>query len=170
MMVVRKKPGMVRAAAGAAGLAMLLAVSPATAGAGQIYQWTDANGIVHFSDNPDDVPVQDRDNSRREVQPLAGIAPQEDTSSTGDDDGRKVWESKCQACHVYDSNSTEKGHTGLLKYILNPETKFPYPDDQIKNSLENGIRGNGEGMPAVDISEDELNALVAFLKKEVSTP
>ena len=158
-------------AAAAAGLALMLLASPGAAVAGQVYQWTDANGVMHFSDNPDDVPVQDRDNSRREVQPLAGIAPQEDTASPGDDDdGRKIWESKCQACHVYDSNSTEKGHTGLLKYILNPETKFPYPDNVILNSLEKGVRGNGEGMPAIDISEDELKTLIVFLKKEVSTP
>jgi mono/diheme cytochrome c family protein len=158
-------------AAAAAGLALMLLASPGAAVAGQVYQWTDANGVMHFSDNPDDVPVQDRDNSRREVQPLAGIAPQEDTAAPGDDDdGRKIWESKCQACHVYDSNSTEKGHTGLLKYILNPETKFPYPDNVILNSLEKGVRGNGEGMPAIDISEDELKTLIVFLKKEVSTP
>jgi mono/diheme cytochrome c family protein len=154
----------------AAGLAVLVMASPPAARAGEIYQWKDASGVVHFSDNPDDVPVQDRGKSLRDVQPLAGIATQTDTTATGDDDGRKIWESKCQACHVYDSNSTEKGHTGLLKYILNPDTKFPYPNSVIMNSLENGIRGNSEGMPAVSITDDEMKTLVDFLKKEVSTP
>ena len=157
-------------AAVAAGLAVLLAMIPAAARAGQIYQWKDAGGVVHFTDNPDEVPVQDRDKSRRDVEPLAGIAAQAGTSIASADPGRKIWETKCQACHVYDNDSTEKGHTGLLKYILNPDTKFPYPDKAIFNSLQKGVRGNGEGMPAIDISDDDLRTLVQFLSKEVSRP
>jgi mono/diheme cytochrome c family protein len=155
----------------ATGIALLLvlAIFPADAPAGQVYQWKDANGLVHFSDNPDAVPVQDRDKSLKEVEPLAGVGSSVDNVADNDP-GRMIWETKCQACHVYDSNSTEKGHLGLLKYILNPDTKFPYPDDVIMNSLEKGVRGNGEGMPPIDISEEDLRTLEQYLVKEVSQP
>lgn len=148
-------------------LSLLLAMAPATASAAQIYQWKDANGVVHFSDNPDAVPVQDRGKSERQVEPLAGMAP---PSGMSGDPGQIVWETKCASCHAYDNNSTERGHLGLLNYILNPDTKFPYPDDVIKSSLEKGIRGNGEGMPAIDVSDEQVNALVKFLAKAVSQP
>ncbi len=38
------------------GLALLLAIAPGTGAAGAVYQWTDADGVVHFSDDPGKIP------------------------------------------------------------------------------------------------------------------
>lgn len=147
-----------------------LALSTAGAWAQRIYQWQDAAGVTHFTDDPGAVPLEYRGQGQRELEPLAGIGPSADTQGAGGGLGRKIWESKCQACHVYDSDSTQEGHMGLRSYILNPKTKFPYPEARITAVLRKGVRGTGEGMPAIEISDQEMKALVQFLVRQVSRP
>jgi mono/diheme cytochrome c family protein len=149
---------------------MLLAPAGPRAWAQRIYQWKDAAGVMHFTDDQGAVPVQYRGQGKRDLEPLAGIGPAAGSDSATDSLGRRIWESKCQACHVYDSDSRQKGHTGLRSYILNPQTKFPYPEARIADALSKGVRGTGEGMPAIAISDKEMKALVQFLTRQVSRP
>ncbi len=57
-------------------LALVLALAPG-AGAAGIYQWTDSNGVVHFTDDPGKVPKKYHD-TVREVQP-----PKEESEPDG---------------------------------------------------------------------------------------
>ena len=149
---------------------MMLALSPASVWAQRIYQWRDAAGVMHFTDDPGAVPVQYRGQGQRDLEPLAGIGPAAGIDSASEGLGRRIWETKCQACHVYDSDGTQNGHMGIRSYILNPQTKFPYPEARIMDALRKGARGTGEGMPAIDISDKEMKALVQFLIRQVSRP
>lgn len=145
-------------------------VHPTIAQATQLYQWKDASGVTHFTDNPAQVPAQYRHNSQRDVEPLAGINPQTGPAAIGGDPGRKVWEGKCQACHMYDSDGKEAGRVGLFSYLVDPETKFPFSVDVVMGSIKKAVKGTGEGMPAVNVSNDELKALAEFLVHQVSKP
>ena len=155
-----------------AGILMLTAAAiwPASALAERIYQWKDADGVTHFTDDVGAVPLQYRGQSQRDLEPLTGIGSEADTGGADEGLGRRIWETKCQACHVYDSSGTQQGRKGLRSYILNPETKFPYPEATITASLRKGVKGTGEGMPAIEISEKEMKALVRFLVGQVSKP
>lgn len=149
---------------------VMLALIPASACAERIYQWQDAAGVMHFTDDPGSVPVQYRGQGQRDLEPLTGIGSQAGTDGASGGLGRRIWETKCQACHVYDSAGSGKGHVSLRSYILNPQTKFPYPEARITQALRKGVRGTGEGMPAIEISDKEMKALVQFLAKQVSRP
>ena len=145
-------------------LALMMAIPP-YASAGKVYQWKDASGVVHFSDNPDDVPAKHRASSQREVAPLAGTVAS--SGGLGAPSGREVWVSKCQACHVYTSDIREEGNMGIFSFIINPQTRFPFADDVIFTSMKNAASGFGEGMPAVQVSDEELKSLTRFLVQAV---
>jgi len=147
-----------------AALALMIAamlVFPPEVSAGKIYQWKDAGGVVHFTDNPGEVPAKKRDTSQREVTPLSGTRAS--SSGQGVQSGREIWEAKCQACHVYNSDYKDNELTGIFSHIVNPDTKFPFAYDAVFDTLKNAVSGFGEGMPAVDISEEELKTLTQFL-------
>lgn len=152
-------------------LALAMLALPATgAWAQRIYQWQDDAGVTHFTDDPGAVPLEYRGQGQRELEPLAGIGPSAGANRASGGLGRRIWESKCAACHVYDSDGTQQGRMGLRSYILNPQTKFPYPEARITDALRKGVRGTGEGMPAIEISDQEMKALVGFLVEQVSRP
>jgi hypothetical protein len=53
---------------------MAMAMAMATAALGEVYEWTDSQGGVHFTDNADKIPAKYRNKARqKELQPVIEI-------------------------------------------------------------------------------------------------
>jgi hypothetical protein len=131
------------------------------AGSAEIYQWRDAGG-VHFVDDPAKVPPEYRKKARRELkalQPttLVGVAAPFDMS-----EGKLKWETFCAACH-FTGKEKERGKHGLTRLLINDATKFPATQKQVVWEFRRAANGSYSDMDAIEISDDELKLISAYL-------
>lgn len=145
----------------------LLEAMSLDAQATQIYQWKDASGVTHFSDNPDMVPPQYREKSGRNISGLAGTRTSEATVSRESIParyrGKEIWQSKCAECHYASGNSLKDGKRGLHRFIVNEQTNYPMEPEQVLPRFKYAVSGRTSSMPAIEISDDELNAMIKYL-------
>ena len=71
------------------------------------------------------------------------------------DSGRKVFETRCAACHGADGNGGEMGPPIVLRLM-------PLDDRQLTKTIREGIPA--KGMPPQDPGDTEMGALVKFLR------
>lgn len=153
------------------GVLLLLALAGGTAEAAQLYQWKDEAGVVHFTDNPMDVPGDHRANDRREVkplQPVSGPAPK-GAASKAASAGARLWQQYCSQCHTLAHNtqsSNAKGKMGLGQLTINPETKFPATVNELLPKLQWAVQGRLTDMSSVKISEADLKQIASFMLGE----
>jgi len=132
--------------------------------AGEVYRWRDGSGLWHFTDDPSKVPPRYRKGAVRRLpaRDVAGSAS--GVSARTSSGGEVLWRSKCASCHFLDGNGLRKdGKRGLRRFILNPDTGFPFGPDRIVPRLRRAADGRTSDMPPVSITEEEMNELVAYL-------
>ncbi|MFQ5581200.1 MAG: DUF4124 domain-containing protein [Mariprofundaceae bacterium] len=135
---------------------------PGAVSAGQIFQWRDASGVVHFSDNPSTVPPQYRQESQRDVKPLTSMAESDSGSVVSAPAGKAVWAEKCAACH-YIGKEPQAGKVNLAHLLVNPVTRFPEDSKEVLRQLRFGANGRYSDMDEVEISETELKQVTKYL-------
>jgi len=139
--------------------------------AAQIYQWKDASGVIHFSDNPNAVPPQYRKDSGRNIQELPATRVSESAASKANAParyrGREIWRSKCAECHYVSGNALKDGKRGLHRFIIDEQTNFPRDPEQVLPQFKYATSGRTSEMPPVDISDDELRAMIKYLAKSL---
>jgi len=145
----------------------LMCMAPYAATAGKLYQWKDASGHVHFTDDQSQVPQQHLKGSARDVKPLATMSnPEETAAGKKYIDGKALYESQCAECHVPGFDD-EGRREGLGWTVINIDTKYPNTEDDLFNRLRYVVDG-GIDMPIVKISDDELRAIARYLIKTSS--
>jgi len=141
----------------------LIAFAPSTY-AGAIYKWKDAAGMVHFTDNLNNVPAK-----YRKDKPLImgnGLpdvkSPEKSKVQLPTSEGGKLWNNKCSACH-YLGNGQADGLKGLGYLAVNPATKFPAHVEEILPDLRYAVSGRTSDMEEVGISDDELRTVAQYI-------
>jgi len=139
----------------------------AVADAAVLFQWKDAAGHWHFTDNPNQVPPQYRKQGvkKRNLQssdvlkPSVTLVPA--TIATG---GEALWKTKCASCHHIENDKTSKdGKLGLRRFVLNRETHYPFTPEQVLPNLHYAVSGRTSDMPPVDISDEDLMKIATYL-------
>lgn len=128
----------------------------------EVYQWKDAGGITHFTDNEMNVPEKYRQISKRKVKKL-----QASGGSTTDKFkavGAKIWLVKCSACHTTDDSKGNKSGLGGLK--VNQKTKLPITVKEMISQLRTATNGSLSKMAKVDVTDKELKQLATFILGE----
>lgn len=138
----------------AAGIGLLLSVFAASASAAEIYQWRDKAGIVHFTDDPMQVPAGQRAEAAREVTPLplqrgAGIS------------GKAAWKEKCALCHSPADSIGDK--LGLGRVAWPTDALNPVGADSLTEQLRYAASGRYSDMDRVDTDDEELEAIARYL-------
>jgi mono/diheme cytochrome c family protein len=138
--------------------------------AAQLYQWTDDQGVTHFSDNPMDVPPGYRDEGARDVKPLRAVARGEaggDAASEKPGMGASLWQQHCQACHSLDKKAAEGSNkTALGHLLIDAKTRFPATVEQLLPKLQRAAEGRWTDMPSVHVSRDELRQIASFMLEQ----
>jgi len=140
--------------------------APVFADAAEIYQWKDAAGHMHFTDNPGQVPPRYRQQGlkKRNIQPQDAKFSVNRMPSTISSGGKKLWETKCISCHFINGDGLAgDGKRGLRRFVLNRKTGYPFNFEQILPRLRRAVAGRTSDMPPVDINDKELALLVNYL-------
>lgn len=141
----------------------LLLAGAGLAQAAEIYQWKDAAGKVHYTDNPMNVPAQYRD-QKRDVRPLQGI----ETKGGGEIPGRPVsemkalWLERCASCH-HMGEGKKGGLVGLKFLIINRNTNFPNSTDAMVRRMRAAASGRIGDMDPIEISDADLLMIAQYL-------
>jgi hypothetical protein len=143
-------------------LGLFICFTSGAAGSAEIYQWRDADGKLHFVDNPAKVPPEYRVKSRRELNALqtttsVGVAAPFDKA-----EGKLKWESFCAACH-FTGKEKERGKLDLSRLLINDATKFPATQKQVVWEFRRAANGSYSDMDKIEISDDELKSIAAYL-------
>ncbi len=130
--------------------------------AADIYQWKDAGGITHFTDNEMNVPDKYRKTAKRKINKLrvSGSSDgnvQEKTKSLE----AKAWLAKCASCHT--KSGDKDGKLGLGALAVNQQTKFPATIEEIVPQLRWAANGRMSDMPSLDVTDEELKQIAAFI-------
>ncbi|MDX8396849.1 MAG: DUF4124 domain-containing protein [Mariprofundaceae bacterium] len=127
----------------------------------ELYQWKDAAGVLHFTDNELNVPALQRQSAKREVNALRAYSGSEGSQPQAVGMAEKVWMLKCASCHTTGLGENEK--IGLGKLAVNQSTKFPETIENLWPKLRWAADGRWSDMPKQDVSDDELKQIAAFL-------
>ncbi len=79
----------------------------------------------------------------------------------------RTWKAKCAACHGADGKAdTESGKKAKIPDMTKPEWQKGKTDDQIKASIENGIKKDGKEMePFKDkLTPEQITGLIAYIR------
>ncbi|MDX8410292.1 MAG: DUF4124 domain-containing protein [Mariprofundaceae bacterium] len=139
-----------------AGINLLLPFFAADSFAAEIYQWRDKAGIVHFTDDPMQVPADQRSGATRKLEPL----PLQH-SSLGSS-GKDVWDEKCALCHSSDALGRE-GKLGLGKIVWPPDALGPIGLKALIKTLRFAADGRYSDMGKVDTDDEELESIARHL-------
>ncbi len=139
--------------------ALLLQVVAADAG---IYKWRDEAGVMHFTDNKDDVPPR-----YRKGAPVEGLSDAAVTTVSDSGAGSAgVFARKCGSCHVV-AYEADGERVPLLSVALDRETGMTRSVDAVFAVLRKAADGRFSDMPAMSVSDDELRLIARFLTRKV---
>lgn len=139
----------------------LLFASAAEAGA--LYQWRDAAGRLHVTDDATKVPPALRQRAVRKLAPLVPVQRSNDNAAPVRHlEGGRVWEEKCAACH-HTGKGERDGKLGLGQLAIDPETRFLRRPEELLPRLKYATSGRTTDMPEVEISDEELLAVARYL-------
>jgi len=142
-------------------LSSMLCVLVSASLAATLYQWKDAAGHMHFTDNLSKVPAEHRSNSARDMRPLVAASKVERVL-----DGRALYEAKCATCHVI-GYKNDGAREGLAWAIISDKTKYPQPPDKLFLIIREAVDGEVD-MPVMKISDKEVMAIANYLIKELN--
>jgi len=128
--------------------------------AGEIFQWRDTAGHIHFTDDPSKVPLQYQGGA---VRQLEDYAPAKKVASRGDKD---AWEMHCAECH-HPGEGKVGDLRGLAGYTLNESTDrfFKQPEQMIPD-LKKAIEGRTTDMKPMSLDDNKLLAISRHLIQE----
>jgi len=138
------------------GAGLLAAALTLSASAADIYQWRDKAGIVHFTDDPMQVPAEKRADAIRELEPVAV------RQSGPDRAGRAAWEEKCALCHSPDDLAAE-GKVALGPVVWPSDALSPLPLAEVVERLRQAARGSYSAMARVDVDDETLESIGRYL-------
>lgn len=139
---------------------------PVLADAAAVYQWKDAAGHMHFTDNLGQVPPQYRQQGLkvRNIQSQDTKSSANRVPATISSGGKKIWETKCASCHFINGKGLrEDGKRGLQRFVLNEKTGFPFNPEDILPRVRRAVAGRTSDMPPVNITDKELTLLINYL-------
>lgn len=139
---------------------ILLALSFTVAYSGEIYQWKDTSGVIHFTDNANKVPAKYRDKSARHVSALP-VYGERAASTSFLLDGQILWAERCSSCH-HMGEGMDGDKVGLGEHLINQESKFPASVDHVADDFQYAVAGRYSDMSAIDISKEELTAIARY--------
>lgn len=143
-------------------LAALMFAPPVAAE--RLYQWRDAAGRLHITDDATKVPPAARERSERHLTPLMPVH----TEAKGEPepqaglDGSRLWRDKCAACHHTGSGDRD-GKMGLADLTLDKATRFLREPEELLANLKYATSGRTTDMPEVEVSDAELLAIARYL-------
>jgi cytochrome c5 len=85
----------------------------------------------------------------------------------GDDSNpaKATWDKSCKKCHAEDgSASTSIGKKLEIGDYTNPETLAKFSDEELFNMTKNGVEGTKMGGYGDKLSDEEIHALVAYMR------
>lgn len=139
---------------------ILLALSFTVAYSGELYQWKDTAGIVHFTDNANKVPAEYRDKSARNVNALP-VYGERAASASFSLDGQILWAERCSSCH-HMGEGMDGDKVGLGRHLINQESKFPASVESVADAFQYAAAGRYSDMSRIDISKEELTAIARY--------
>lgn len=128
----------------------------------EIYQWHDADGKLHFVDDPAKVPPEHRVKARRYLSPLQPTSSVGTVMSLDKAEGKLKWQTQCAACH-FTGPDKERGKIDLSGFLINDITKFPESQTQVVWEFRRAADGHYSDMDKIEISDDELKLIAAYL-------
>ena len=83
-------------------------------------------------------------------------------------DVKEVWEKNCAKCHGPDGKGdTKMGKKAEVKDLTDPKVQAELKDDKAFKAIKDGIKdadGKIKMKPAEGLSDDEIKALVAYVR------
>jgi mono/diheme cytochrome c family protein len=79
----------------------------------------------------------------------------------------RTWKAKCAACHGADGKAdTESGKKFKISDMTKPEWQKSKTDDQLKTSIETGIKKDGKEMEAFKdkLTPEQITGLIAYIR------
>lgn len=136
--------------------------SPITAA--EVYKWTDSQGITHFTDSLNKVPLEYR--SKKTIKlPVYSSSAKEGTQRKKTPEKYKVWFDKCASCHIA-SGGADGEIVSLTGKTINKTSLFPKTVDALMEDLRFAVSGRWSDMSKVDVTDEELNVIAEYLLKE----
>ncbi|RME83461.1 MAG: DUF4124 domain-containing protein [Zetaproteobacteria bacterium] len=135
----------------------------AAAWAGEIYQWRDAQGVVHFTDDPSRIPPEAEP---RRAHPERVIVMERKGGEAAP--GMALFAQKCGACHVLFADE-DPNKEPLADALRDPNANVSYSEKEIFAKIRAAARGEIEGsdMEPVEISDEELRAIARALAERL---
>lgn len=135
-----------------------------SAAAGDIYQWTDSSGGLHFTDNLMKVPPQYREKSKRNVDPLKGIKNRKVVKQ--EDEKKVAWQMHCGECHS--TGASQEGLLGLSKVAIDLNTALPRAVSEVRTALSSAIRNatHFEIDSVQGVNEEAMEHITRYLMEQ----
>lgn len=126
----------------------------------ELFEWHDAAGITHYTDNEVNVPTEYRKGGKRNVGKLqitGGRIERKQANSLGE----SVWQDKCISCHTIGANQGSK--IGLSQLLINSKSNSPATMNEVVAMLSRASRGDLPKMAKVALSPKEIKYIAEFL-------
>ncbi|MDX8395304.1 MAG: DUF4124 domain-containing protein [Mariprofundaceae bacterium] len=136
----------------------------------ELYQWKDRAGITHFTDNPMQVPLKYRKESKRDMSRFRRSPSQKKDQPNAEMKIVKLgsssaWDNKCAKCHTIKRDGSKKVALGFL--AIDQRTMFPKAVKDMLPRLKLLTDGR-DGMAKVDVSKEELEEVAKYILAEQS--
>jgi len=131
--------------------------------ADKVYQWKDASGMTHFTNNPLQVPKEYRVKKRvmKSEVPQGSSATHKLTRGLGE----KLWLSHCSSCH----SVGRAGKRPLASVVIDPVSHFARSPKVLSKLLRGAVDGRTTDMKGVNITDGELLEVTRYLIKMSKT-
>jgi len=137
----------------------VMLLMPSQIMADRIYQWVDAAGIRHFTNNESNIPSQYRVKVKdMKLQAVRVEAKKPPAVASGE----KLWLERCAACHTPGLEGV-----GVLRplasEVIDPATRFPRTPDVLSSILRGAVEGRTTDMKRMEISDADLLEIAHYL-------
>jgi len=126
--------------------------------ADRIYQWVDAAGIRHFTNNESNIPAQYRVKVKDMKLQAARVEAKPPTLASGE----KLWTERCAACHTLGLKAEGNLRPLGLK-VIDPVTRFPRTPDVLSSIFRGAVEGRTTDMKRIEISDADLLEIAHYL-------
>jgi len=128
--------------------------------AAKFYQWKDAAGITHFTDNPANIPKAARATSHN--MGAVDVVHAEGEKRISQENGKKLWNTRCASCH-FEGQGRKGELRGLGALTVKHSTHFPATPEEMLAKLRPAVEGRTTDMTRMEISDEELLAIARYL-------
>jgi len=135
-------------------------IIPDTGWCAKFYQWKDAAGITHFTDNPANIPKKALATPRN--LGAADVVRTEGSNQTLQENGKKLWNARCASCH-FEGQGRKGKLRGLGQLTVNQATHFPATSNEMLAKLRPAVEGRTTDMTRMKISDEALLAIARYL-------